>query len=247
MPAHRPADRSAPPFPRALRARAPLSAPAPEHKDRLREYAVRKLRRARSPTSSPRPATIRAFGRGAASPAPTYERAACSPLWLSSRAGSLPRHRREIVDEDRRVLPQTLKLRVGDGLLPQLEDEGVDAVLGQLLLRFPQGRVVGVKTRRRRHLVVDRLERGAVILEVIVGIGVDADVERLDVADDRQIIVLVFVDAAQPLRPFYILNLGVDPNVGELSGDDLAALTRVRRRRQDEAELERRRDARFLQ
>src|SRR5580704_17672821 len=114
MPARHRADRSARPSPSAPRTRALLSAPAPEHKDRLRGYAVRKLRRARSPTSSPRPATIRAFGRGAASPAPTYEMAGCSKLWLSSRAGSLPRHLGEIVDEDRRVLPQALELGVGD-------------------------------------------------------------------------------------------------------------------------------------
>src|SRR5580693_2527201 len=191
MPAHRPADRSARPSPSALRTRAPRSAPAPEHKDRLREYGVRKLPPARSPTSSPRQATIRAFGKGAASPAPTYERVACSPLWLSSRAGSLPRHRREIVDEDRRVLPQALELRIGDRHVRQLEQERVDAVLGELPLRFAERRLVGAEIRRRRHLLVDRLERRAVILEVVVRIGVDADVERLDMADDGQVVVLV--------------------------------------------------------
>src|SRR5580692_9208860 len=150
MPARHRADRSARPSPSGLRTHALLSAPAPEHKDRLREYAVRKLRRARSPTSSPRPATIRVFGKGAASPAPTYEMAGCSPLWLSSRAGSLPRHRREIVDEDRRVLPQALELRIGDRHVRQLEQERVDAVLCQLLLRFAQRGLVRLEIRRRR-------------------------------------------------------------------------------------------------
>ena len=48
------------PSPSALRTRAPPSARAQEHKDRSRGCAARRPRRARSPTSSPRPATIRA-------------------------------------------------------------------------------------------------------------------------------------------------------------------------------------------
>ena len=52
------------------------------------------------------------------------------------RPRSLPRHRRQVVGEDRRVLPQALELRVGDRHVGQLEQEGVDAVLGELLLRL---------------------------------------------------------------------------------------------------------------
>ncbi len=66
-------------------------------------------------------------------------------------------------------------------------------------------------------------------------------------ADDGQVVVLVLVDARQPLRPFDLLDLGVDADVGELGRDDLSALTGIGRRRQDEAELERRRHARLLE
>ena len=56
-------------------------------------------------------------------------------------------------------------------------------------------------------------------------------VQRLDVADDGQVEVAL-EHAAQPLRPFDVLDLRVDAHLGQLRGDDLAALARVRRRRQ---------------
>ena len=46
------------------------------------------------------------------------------------RRASLPGHRREIVDEDRRVLPHAFQLGVGDDEVRELEQEAVDAVFG---------------------------------------------------------------------------------------------------------------------
>ena len=67
------------------------------------------------------------------------------PFSSHSAMLSFPGHRREIVYEDRRVLPQALQLRVGHSDVGQLEKEGVDAVLGDLPLRFAEGRLVGVR------------------------------------------------------------------------------------------------------
>src|SRR6185437_6372361 len=75
----------------------------------------------------------------------------------------LPRHRREIVGEDRRVLPQPLELGVGDDDIGKLEQEAVDAILGQLLLRRDQRRLVGGQIRRLLPGLDDGLERLAVV------------------------------------------------------------------------------------
>jgi hypothetical protein len=104
-----------------------------------------------------------------------------------------------------------------------LEQEDVDAVVGELALRVADRRLERREVGRRGQLGVDVAELLAVVLEIIVGVGVDADVERLDVADDREVVVLVLVDARQPLRPFDVLDLRLDSDLGEFGGDDFAA------------------------
>ena len=126
---------------------------------------------------------------------------------------SFPGHSGQVVGEDRRVLPQAVQLGVGDDDLRQLEQERVDAIVRELLLRLAERRLIGGKIGSGGQPWRDVAELLAVVLEVIVRIGVDADVERLDMADDRQIVVLVLVDAGQPLRPFDVFDLRVDSDI----------------------------------
>src|SRR5580692_12149323 len=76
---------------------------------------------------------------------------------------SFPGHCREIVDEDRYVLPQALQLSVRHRHVRQLEEESVHAVLGELLLRFAERGFVGLEVRRGGHLGVDVTKRLAVV------------------------------------------------------------------------------------
>jgi hypothetical protein len=60
------------------------------------------------------------------------------------------------------------------------------------------------------------LEVRVVVLEVVVGPGVDVDVHRLGMADDRQVEVLAAEHLFQPLRPFEVLDLGLDADLAQL-------------------------------
>ena len=68
---------------------------------------------------------------------------------VSSDLASPPRYPSDVVDEDRRVLPQALQPGVGDGHVGILEQENVDAVLGDLALGVADRRLEGVEVRRR--------------------------------------------------------------------------------------------------
>ena len=65
--------------------------------------------------------------------------------------------------------------------------------------------------------------------------------------DDGQVVVAVLVHAGKPLRPFHVLDLGDDADLGQLGGNDFAALARIGHGRQDQAQLQRCGDAGFLQ
>src|SRR5437764_45507 len=90
----------------------------------------------------------------------------------SFNAISLPRRRREIVGEDRRVLPQAGQLGVGDGNVGELVKEGVDAILCELFLRVGQRLLVGRQVRRGFPALDDPLKILVVVAEIIAGIGV---------------------------------------------------------------------------
>ena len=97
---------------------------------------------------------------------------------------------------------------------------------------------------QRRHQAA---ELGAVVAVVVVGVGVGGGVvQRFDVVDDGEVEV-AFERPGQPLRPFDVFDLRVDADLGQLRRDDLAALARIRRRRQGQRQVQRRRDAGFFQ
>src|SRR3569833_2333553 len=86
------------------------------------------------------------------------------------------------------------------------------------------------------------------IAEVIAAFGELAEIERLDMRNDGEVENERAVeDLRQPRRPFQILDPGCDADLGELRGEYLAALPRVSRRRQLEAEFEWRGDTGFRQ
>ena len=66
-------------------------------------------------------------------------------------------------------------------------------------------------------------------------------------ADHREVEILALERARQPLRPFDILDFGIDADFGELGCDDLAALPGIGRGRQGQRHIERHRHARFRQ
>ena len=65
--------------------------------------------------------------------------------------------------------------------------------------------------------------------------------------DDGQVVVLVGVSAAEPLRPFHVLDLGDDADLGQLRGDHFTALACVGHGWQFQAQLKRCLDAGFCQ
>ena len=120
-------------------------------------------------------------------------------------------------------------------------------VVGQQLLRIAQqaGAVLGA--RGVLDLVEQVVELGRLVAPVIVGLGKVGQVKRLHMRDQREVVVLVAVGTAEPLRPFHVLRLGHDAHLGQLGHDDFAALARVRRGRQGQRQLQRGFDARFGQ
>ncbi len=78
----------------------------------------------------------------------------------------------------------------------------------------------------------DLVEGRVVVVEVIVLARIDIDVVRLGVRHDRQVVVLVGEDLAWPVGPFDRDDLGLDADVAQLRGDDLAAVAGVADRRQ---------------
>ena len=63
--------------------------------------------------------------------------------------------------------------------------------------------------------------------------------------NDGQVVVFVGVSARQPLRPFHVLQLALNTNLGQLSCNQLAALAGIGRGRQRHGQAQRGFDARF--
>src|SRR5690606_8362476 len=76
------------------------------------------------------------------------------------------------------------------------------------------------------------VEGRIVVVEVIILARIDIDVVRLGVRDDGEVVVLAGEDLIQPLRPLDRDDLGLDADLAQLRGDDLAAKTRIGGRRQ---------------
>ena len=68
-----------------------------------------------------------------------------------------------------------------------------------------------------------RGEFGIVILEIVIGAGVDTDIERFGMADNRQAVILAAEDFFKPLCPFEGGDTRCDPDCTELCFDDLTA------------------------
>ena len=149
-----------------------------------------------------------------------------------------PLHLRQVVGLDRRVLPQAFDLGVPHADLRQLEQEAVDRVVGQDLLRLlvelgALGLVGG-----QVQLVDDLVEGRVVVVEVIVLARIDIDVVGLGVRDDGEVVVLVGEDLLQPVGPFDRDDLQLDADLAQLRGDDLAAIAGIGDRRQLQRRLE---------
>ena len=131
-----------------------------------------------------------------------------------------------------------LQLGVPHADLRQLEQEAVDRVVGQDLLRLPvELRALGL-VGGAVQLGDDLVEGRIVVVEVVVLARIDIDVDRLGVRDDGQVVVLVGEHLLQPLRPFDRDDLELDADLAQLRGDDLAAAPRIGRRRQLQRRLE---------
>ena len=160
---------------------------------------------------------------------------------------AVPGHRGDVVGEDRRAGPQALQALLRHRHLRRVEDVGVDRVVGQLALHVGEQLRCAPWPWSMPRLLGGQVAEGlAVVAPVVAGVGVLRVVQRLDVVDDRQVEVAL-EGARQPLRPFDVLDLHVDADLGQLRGDDLAALARVLRRRQGQREVQRRRHAGVLQ
>ena len=111
----------------------------------------------------------------------------------------------------------------------------MDTVIGQHALRVAQqlGAIGGA--RRILDLVEQGVELRRFVAPVVAGLGEVAQIKRLDVRDDREVVGLVGVGAAEPLRPFDVFDLRDDADLGELRGDYFATLARIGRGRQLQA------------
>ena len=117
------------------------------------------------------------------------------------------------------------------------------AVLGQQALGVAQQAGAVGRARGVLDLLEQRVETLRLVAPVVARLGEVAQVERLDVRDQRQVVVLRAVGAAEPLCPFHVLQLHGDADFGQLGGDDLAALACVGRGRQRHGEVQRGFDA----
>ena len=118
-------------------------------------------------------------------------------------------------------------LGVPDADLRQFEQEAVDRVVGEDLLRLlvelgALGLVGG-----QVQLVDDLVEGRVVVVEVVVLARIDIDVVRLGVRDDGEVVVLVGEDLLQPVGPFDRDDLQIDADLAQLRGDDLAAVAGI--------------------
>ena len=60
-------------------------------------------------------------------------------------------------------------------------------------------------------------------MEIVIGVGVNPDVHRFGMADDRQAKILAGEHLFDPLCPFQIGDLSLNPDLAQLTGDNLAA------------------------
>ncbi len=75
--------------------------------------------------------------------------------------------------------------------------------------------------------LIQILKRGAIVAEVVFGIGVVRDVPGLGVTDDGEVVVRFLPDPRQPLPPLGLLNLDLDPDLLELARNHLARAHRI--------------------
>ncbi len=136
------------------------------------------------------------------------------------------------IGRQRPVLPHAVEIRVPRADLRQLEQEDVDRILRQHALRVAIEPVALRLVGGRVDLRHQRLEGRVLVLEVIVVARIDADVERLGMRDDAQVVILVAEDLVEPLREFDRLDRRPHADLGEHRRDDLAGAPRIRRRRQ---------------
>ena len=94
-------------------------------------------------------------------------------------------------------------------------------------------------------LVEKLVEFLGLVAPVVIGLGKVAQIKRLHMRNDGQVVVLVGVGARQPLCPFHILQLELDADLGQLGCNQLAALARIGRGRQRHGQRQRGLDASF--
>ena len=143
-------------------------------------------------------------------------------------------------------MPQALQAFLGHRGLLWIEDIHIHRIRRQLLLHLRKQAAALLGIGAGRMLGCQVAEGLAVVAVVVLGVGVDHVVQRLDMVDHRQI-KLAFEGPREPLRPFHILDLGQDADLGELRGQHLATLAGVLGRRQRQGHLQWRFDTRLFQ
>ncbi len=111
-------------------------------------------------------------------------------------------------------------------------------ILGDHGLRLAQQRVACLRVGCRVQLGHQSLKIRVVILEIVIRVGVDANIHRFGVTYDCHAEVLSLEHRFKPLGPLDIIDLGGDTNLGQLRGDDLSAAAGVGGGRQVQRGLE---------
>src|SRR5499433_29535 len=166
-----------------------------------------RMKRRRSPSPSPLPAPPRR-GRGE------------STSLLPGDLGQV--HRR-----DGQILPDPRHALLGHGEARMHVQPHHGRLVRHHLLEPRELLAALLVVHRLLGLLVERLEVLVVPPEVVAGVGVVHDVPGLGVADDGEIVVGVLVDLGQPLPPLDLLDLHLDPDLGELAHQHLARAHRV--------------------
>src|SRR5213076_774278 len=105
---------------------------------------------------------------------------------MNSRPGDC----REVIAEDGHVLPQALHFLARHGGELRLVEEAVRRVGGEQALRFAEQFRALRRVRRALDAVVELVELRVLVAPVVVRLGVVAQVERLHVRNDREVVVV---------------------------------------------------------